>query len=928
MSGKATTSDELLQSLFNDIQKTGPVNVVELLNDETIIHKKKEKKAKKEKDGEDDSKKHKKKDKDKKKSKNKDIEDEMEHKKEKKHKDKKKEADGLDVEKVKKKKKSKTELEENVKPEKRVREWDVGKTESSFGRGDRRSERDISPIRTKQRRLSPHSFLRNSRRTTPPYKNFNRNSRISISPIRNGRRSISPDRRKRRSPERVSTLRSPDFRYRNDRYQSRRSGFGFARNSRSRSRSWSPRRFQRRRSPKREVKLEDMKINKEELLEIAERNAYRLAMAGKLPKNYDISASLQKKSIKELIKYCEEIKSKKFNLPLNESLVEETDKDFDFTTLPVRPAIKLNVGTSMKPKSALERLIEESALRKAFPVSSGEEYSDATDWQLVPVEHSVITALSSKKVKVAPAYLFSDPPPPAPVPPPLKMTKPLHPVPPLIVDPILDWSILQPPPPPFTCAAFDAPAITKEMPALPKVISDYGELLTEEERREVLEGPLPEEPVPMEIEEGEIVPPPSRWEPMSLAGFVPVKRKKKEADNDKENNKEDDKKDEGKTKKKKEKAKKERSEASNSDKDGKPGSSQDNEKEGTKDDDKEVEKAEDTEGVIRRTLDYIILQIEKESTSYSNIAFTLDKDELEMLDEMLDQDEAQKDQKLVDYDDEDSSGESSGSDSEEEGATLMCENDNEKIIGIGESVFGSFLETPNFSSDISMMPVVAPVKCGHLVAERVRLQQYLNENPNDFAAKMAVADVELKLSRWAESKEKDAARFGVAPIMDANMEVRVTQNSVWATKDTLRNAPQLTTGIGAHLLQKMGWVPGLGLGRKMNGPVEPLILDVKSDRKGLYSTVQDVKPPKREKIANLNGKNPVSVIMEHCSKNGLPPPYFDQYDEGSEHRKRFGCKAVLNGVEYNAACASTNKKAAKAQVCLIMCRALGLGCSE
>ncbi|CAD5210002.1 unnamed protein product [Bursaphelenchus xylophilus] len=180
------------------------------------------------------------------------------------------------------------------------------------------------------------------------------------------------------------------------------------------------------------------------------------------------------------------------------------------------------------------------------------------------------------------------------------------------------------------------------------------------------------------------------------------------------------------------------------------------------------------------------------------------------------------------------------------------------------------------------------------------------------------------LSRWAESKERGSAKFGVAPLMDANYESRVPSNSVWATKDTLRNAPQLTTGIGAHLLQKMGWVPGLGLGRKMDGPVEPLILDVKSDRKGLYSDI-DKKPPKREKVADLNGKNPVSVIMEHCSKNGLPPPYFTQTEEGSQHCKRFGCTAVLNGIEYNAACASTNKKAAKAQVCLIMCRALDLG---
>ena len=34
------------------------------------------------------------------------------------------------------------------------------------------------------------------------------------------------------------------------------------------------------------------------------------------------------------------------------------------------------------------------------------------------------------------------------------------------------------------------------------------------------------------------------------------------------------------------------------------------------------------------------------------------------------------------------------------------------------------------------------------------------------------------------------------------------------------------------LLQKMGWKQGEGLGKNSEGPVEPLMLDVKMDRKG------------------------------------------------------------------------------------------------
>lgn len=38
--------------------------------------------------------------------------------------------------------------------------------------------------------------------------------------------------------------------------------------------------------------------------------------------------------------------------------------------------------------------------------------------------------------------------------------------------------------------------------------------------------------------------------------------------------------------------------------------------------------------------------------------------------------------------------------------------------------------------------------------------------------------------------------------------------------------------MGHKLMQKMGWTPGEGLGKDRDGPLEPLTLDVKSDRKG------------------------------------------------------------------------------------------------
>lgn len=41
--------------------------------------------------------------------------------------------------------------------------------------------------------------------------------------------------------------------------------------------------------------------------------------------------------------------------------------------------------------------------------------------------------------------------------------------------------------------------------------------------------------------------------------------------------------------------------------------------------------------------------------------------------------------------------------------------------------------------------------------------------------------------------------------------------------------------MGMHLLQKMGWKPGEGLGKQKNGTLTPLLLEVKLDTRGLVA---------------------------------------------------------------------------------------------
>lgn len=50
----------------------------------------------------------------------------------------------------------------------------------------------------------------------------------------------------------------------------------------------------------------------------------------------------------------------------------------------------------------------------------------------------------------------------------------------------------------------------------------------------------------------------------------------------------------------------------------------------------------------------------------------------------------------------------------------------------------------------------------------------------------------------------------------------------------MRAAP-VEGGMGMHLLQKMGWTPGQGLGKEGTGTLQPLLLEVKLDTRGLQA---------------------------------------------------------------------------------------------
>ena len=110
-------------------------------------------------------------------------------------------------------------------------------------------------------------------------------------------------------------------------------------------------------------------------------------------------------------------------------------------------------------------------------------------------------------------------------------------------------------------------------------------------------------------------------------------------------------------------------------------------------------------------------------------------------------------------------------------------------------------------------------------------------------------------------------------------------------KDQFSSAAPVAGGVGMKLLQKMGWQPGEGLGRNKEGTLEPLSLDIKMDKKGLLCK-EELAPcrptPAVKLIQDFQGKHPVSILHELCTKKHWDPPVFEQVaDIGPDHLKHF-----------------------------------------
>lgn len=227
-----------------------------------------------------------------------------------------------------------------------------------------------------------------------------------------------------------------------------------------------------------------------------------------------------------------------------------------------------------------------------------------------------------------------------------------------------------------------------------------------------------------------------------------------------------------------------------------------------------------------------------------------------------------------------------------------------------------------------------------IISNRLNAMRKLQDNPADAEAIKLLYNTQKDMSAWASSKFTPGQFFGSTGVQCLTPRELAEGYQPWAKRDSMKQTAPVSGGMGMHLLQKMGWVPGEGLGKEKNGSLEPLLLDVKLDKRGLVASaeehqrqiqfqIQQQHSGRRARFAtvkiNTDGKHPVSILGEYCSKRKWNPPRYDLvHESGPGHAKNFVFKVIVNGLEYQPAIANNTKKEAKATAAKFCLQQLGL----
>eukprot|EP00117_Sycon_ciliatum_P050179 scpid70903/ scgid35453/ Protein SON; Negative regulatory element-binding protein len=258
-----------------------------------------------------------------------------------------------------------------------------------------------------------------------------------------------------------------------------------------------------------------------------------------------------------------------------------------------------------------------------------------------------------------------------------------------------------------------------------------------------------------------------------------------------------------------------------------------------------------------------------------------------------------------------------------------------------------------------------------LVIRHGELQKRLELNPHDFGAISELARIKAELSQFAVAatrhREQQMEKGHLQPLQPLPKSQLEAGTPAWARKDMFSNLNPVREGFGAKMLRKQGWSLGQPLGKMGDGYVEPVQVVLKTDRKGLASHGEGPgrKSSSMSVLPNMvngrgmsvksaaaaggsagrssagtgggavtsltlasmtgQGKHPVSVLMEHCSRKRIPAPDYSLcLDSGPQHSKCFKFAVTIQGVQYTSPAPLNNKKHAKAAAALAAVQALGL----
>ncbi|XP_073834393.1 son RNA binding protein [Musca autumnalis] len=248
----------------------------------------------------------------------------------------------------------------------------------------------------------------------------------------------------------------------------------------------------------------------------------------------------------------------------------------------------------------------------------------------------------------------------------------------------------------------------------------------------------------------------------------------------------------------------------------------------------------------------------------------------------------------------------------------------------------------NGANSISVFPEPpsTPMDVSAIISKRLNAMRRLQENPMDSEAIKMMYNSQKEMTTWAASKHLPGQFTGSTGVNVLKPNQLHSGPHHWARRDQLTSTKPVTGGMGMHLLQKMGWKPGEGLGREKNGSLQPLLLDVKLDKRGLVAQ-EDIRPhkskrgggggrggnggPIQQPIENLQNKHPVCLLNEITTKYKWTPPLYTVVQEnGPSHSRMFLFSVQVNDRTFTPSKLCNTKKEAKFQAAKLCLQEMGI----